>query len=210
MFHARSLGIAEGTIGTLAGECSSGGDFESDEKLMVRVQADDSEAFGLLFDRHYKRAIAVAGSVCRDGGRAEDAVQEGFLSLWRSRSSYRPARGSFRAWSMALIRHRALDSVRAESATSRPRLAGGDRLDAVAAPGSVQDDAINKSRDDVLRESLGQLPDAQAEVIALAFYGGLSHSEIAAQLELPPGTVKGRMRLGLDKLRATTEASGSD
>jgi RNA polymerase sigma-70 factor, ECF subfamily len=174
---------------------------------MVRVQADDPTAFGFLFDRHYGRAFAVAGSVCRDRGRAEDAVQEGFLSIWRSRSSYEPARGSFQAWSMAMIRHRALDSVRAEAAARRPRLAAVERLDTVATPRSVQDDAIAKNESDALRASLRNLPDAQSEVITLAFYGGLSHSEIATQLELPTGTVKGRMRLGLDKLRGANEAA---
>lgn len=188
-----------------AAESSRAGALESDEELMVRVQADDPAAFGVLYDRHYPRAMAVVRSVCRDIGRAEDAVQEGFLTVWRSRSSYRPARGSFRAWAMTMMRHRAIDSVRSEAASMRPPLAAVERLDAIAAPGSVQQDAMDKSQGDALRASLTGLPDAQAEVIALAFYGGLSHSEIATQLGLPTGTVKGRMRLGLDKLREATE-----
>ena len=97
-----------------------------------------------------------------------------------------------------------------EGASTRPRLASVEHLDVVAAPGSVQQEVIDMSQGDALRASLGDLPDAQAEVIALAFYGGLSHSEIATQLELPPGTVKGRMRLGLDKLRETTEHTDND
>lgn len=185
-----SPGIAGGDISTPAPDSVAGG-VDNDDQLMVRVQADDAAAFGVLFDRHYPSALAVAGSVCRDRGRAEDAVQEGFLATWRSRATYRPDRGSFRSWSMAMVRHRAIDSVRAEGASTRPRLASVEHLDVVAAPGSVQQEAIDMSQGDALRASLADLPDAQAEVIALAFYGGLTHSEIATQLELPPGTVKG-------------------
>lgn len=193
-----------------SGQAGTTEEGDSDDALMVRVQADDTAAFGILFDRHYAHALAIAGSVCWDQGRAEDAVQEGFLTAWRSRASYRPARGSFRSWSMTMIHHRAIDSVRAEAATTRPRLANVERLNVVAAPGSVQQEAIDKSQGEALRASLGDLPDAQAEVIALAFYGGLTHSEIATRLDLPHGTVKGRMRLGLDKLRETTEHTGED
>lgn len=176
---------------------------------MQRVQAGDTGAFGSLFDRHSARALAVAGAVCHDRGRTEDAVQEGFLTIWRSRGSYKPGRGSFRAWAMTIVRHRALDSARAEASGTRPTEVTAERSAPTAAPGSVQDDAIERSQAAALRESLRDLPDAQAEVIVLAFFGQLSHSEIAAELALPRGTVKGRMRLGLEKLRDAAEASGS-
>jgi RNA polymerase sigma-70 factor (ECF subfamily) len=136
---------------------------------MHRVQADDAEAFAELYDRHASRAFGVARALCFDAGRAEDAVQEGFLSIWRARRSYRPDKGSFQAWAMVAVRSRAV-------------IERGDR--------------------DALVGALGQLPVTQAEVIALALFGELTHGEIAAQLALPPGTVKGRMRLGLEKLRS--------
>ena len=198
--------IAGGTISRSGRQDGAPGGTDSDEELMVRVQADDTEAFGALYDRHCARALAVAGSVCRDRGRTEDATQEGFLAIWRARLGYRPKMGSFLAWAMTIVHNRAIDSVRAEAANTRPRLAAGESLDAVAAPGSVQDEVIDKDQEVALRASLGGLPDAQAQVIRLAFFGGLTHSEIAAELNLPQGTVKGRMRLGLDKLR---EAVGS-
>ncbi len=173
---------------------------------MRRVQSgEDSAAFGLLFDRHHARALAVAIVVCRDRARAEDAVQEGFLTIWRSRAEFRAERGSFRTWSMTVIRHRAIDWVRSEAALQRPKLAGPEPLDRVPSSESVEADAIDKSQGRALLATIAQLPKAQAEVIALAFYAGLSHSEIAIRLELAQGTVKGRMRLGLRKLRATTE-----
>jgi RNA polymerase sigma-70 factor, ECF subfamily len=173
----------------------------TDGELMRRVQADDIEAFAELYDRHGGRAFRVARVVCRDAGQAEDAVQDGFLAIWRGRASYRSAAGGFRPWAMSIVRNRAIDSTR--KAASRPRLHGGENgTDRQEAPGEVIPDAMTAEDDrDAMLGSLRLLPDAQAEVVVLAFYGELSHSEIADRLGLPPGTVKGRMRLGLKKLR---------
>ncbi len=180
---------------------------ESDEALMVRVQAGNTDAFGILFDRHYVRALSIAQSVCNDHTRAEDAVQEGFLALWHSRSRFDCERGHFRPWAMTLIRYRAIDSVRSETARQPPTTSSGgvETREQVSEHDSVASEAIAHSAATTLRASLAQLPPAQAEVIVLAFYGGLSHSEIADQLDLPDGTVKGRMRLGLAKLRAASD-----
>ena len=145
----------------------------SDEDLMDLVQSNQPEAFEELFDRHGGQALGVARSICRDAGRAEDAVQEAFLDVWRSRHQYQTEKGSFKAWAMTLVRHRAIDRVRIE--TIRPPLAGSDGEPVDAGTGSTQD-------------------------------GELSHGEIATQLGLPLGTVKGRMRLGLEKLRIESEA----
>lgn len=142
---------------------------ESDVELMRRVQGDDSAAFGELYDRYADRAFRVAFSVCGDSGRAEDAVKDGFLSIWRSRATFTSSAGSFHARSMQAVRDRALQH------------AGSDGHDLI--------------------DALGHLPATQAEVIALAFFGELSHAEIARQLSLPHSTVRGRMRLGLNQLR---------
>jgi len=168
---------------------------------MALVQADDQEAFAELYDRYAVRAFKVACSVCRDRGLAEDAVQEAYLSLWRSRMGFSVSVGSFKAWSMRTVQNRAIDSTRRASRIneSAHELELDKRVDTTF-PAPAQE-AIESVERDELRKSLGRLPEAQSEVIALAFYGGLSHSEIAAELELPPGTVKGRMRLGLEKLR---------
>jgi len=181
---------------------------QTDEALMARVREDDADAFGRLFDRHAERAFRIAHAICRDRTRAEDAVQEGFLAIWRGRASYRPDTGSFQAWSMRIVKNRAIDSSRHVAA--HPRTQSSDAYDdrPQADPDSVtpQDEMIARSQRDELLGSLGRLPEAQAEVIVLAFYGELSHSEIAARLGLPPGTVKGRMRLGLEKLRREMDA----
>ncbi len=176
---------------------------------MVRVQAEDTSAFGALFDRYHVRALGVARAVCGDRGRSEDAVQEGFLTMWRSRATFRSARGSFGGWAMTIVRHRAIDAIRAERASTRPESTTTERQAPIESPDSVERDAIASADAQGLRAALGELPAAQAEVIVLAFYGQLSHSEISEQLNLPPGTVKGRMRLGLEKLRLASDAAGA-
>ena len=180
---------------------------QSDEELMLRAQADDTDAFAEIYDRHAERAFRVARAICRDNGRAEDVVQEAFLAIWRGRTGYQPDAGSFKAWSMRIVRNRAIDSFR--HAAARPQTQTSDAYDdqSQADPDPVipQDEVVAQSDRDELIASLRRLPQAQAEVIALAFYGELSHSEIATQLDLPTGTVKGRMRLGLEKLRREME-----
>lgn len=179
--------------------------WRTDEELMARAQAGDTEAFAELYDRHVTRAFRVARTVCSDSSRAEDVVQDGFLAIWRNRASFCPQTGTFQAWSMRIVRNRAIDSSR--RAASRPPLQEADweareLADIACSPLSPQDEVMARGESDALLASLRRLPEAQAEVIVLAFFGELSHSEIAAQLGLPAGTVKGRMRLGLEKLRA--------
>jgi RNA polymerase sigma-70 factor, ECF subfamily len=183
----------------------------TDEELMARTQADDTEAFARLYDRHATRAFRVARAICSDTSRAEDVVQEGFLAIWRNRASFRPQTGNFQAWSMKIVRNRAIDSYR--RAASRPPMQKGDwdrgePPDIGSSSVSPQDEVMARSESEALLASLRRLPEAQAEVIVLAFYGELTHSEIAAQLGLPAGTVKGRMRLGLEKLRAEMSDPG--
>ena len=170
---------------------------------MRRVQKGDADAFDSLYDRH--AATALRSSVVRDRGRAEDAVQDGFLAIWRSRGAYRPEAGSVQGWARAIIRHRAIDAARRQKAGVAMATDGANLPDA-SGPSSMHDHAIERERSDTLLASLADLPEAQAEVIVLAFYGECSHSEIARLLALPPGTVKGRMRLGLEKLRNDLEA----
>jgi RNA polymerase sigma-70 factor (ECF subfamily) len=169
---------------------------------MGEVSAGSMEAFGELYDRFCQRAYGVAFSICRDEGRAQDAVQEAFLSLWQSRASYRSQRGSVAAWLLTVVRYRAIDVARRDG-THSARWASDDRLDERPAPDDVSESVIQRDDGEHLRGSLALLSHEQREVITLAYYGQLSHTEIAARLELASGTVKGRMRLGLQKLRAS-------
>ncbi len=179
----------------------------SDERLMARIQANDPEALGELYDRYASPAFRVSMSVCQDRGRAEDAVQEAFISIWRARASYSGDRGTVAAWLMSVARHRAIDLGRgnarhATRCVSDHHLGGHDSGTDVAVEAAEADTTAR------LRTLLARLPDSQREVITLAFYGELSHLEIAALLGLPLGTVKGRMRLGLHKLgRCVTQGA---
>ena len=180
----------------------------SDSDLMARVSAGSVESFVDLYDHYRDRAYRVARGVCHDDGLAQEAMQDGFLSVWISRANYRPQQGSVAAWLLTVIRHRAIDVARRDSrhASRRAVEHGAIALVSVSDPLEL---AVERDDAQRLRASLALLPDAQAEVITLAYYGQLSHTEIAAHLGLPTGTVKGRMRLGLQKLQADIEAAAA-
>ena len=154
----------------------------TDEELMRRAQMGDTVAFEALYDRHSAPAFRVARSICSSVGNAEEAVQDAFLSVWRSRESYLPARGSVKAWTMRIVRHRAIDTIRRETSTHRPPTTQLDADQPEAPTTSTHDDLVARETDGALRSALAALPDAQVEVITLAYYGQLSHSEIAAVL----------------------------
>lgn len=172
---------------------------DDDDDLMRRVQRDEPGAFEALYAHHRARALRAARLV--NPTRAEDAVQEGFISVWRDRRRYRPG-GSVGGWIAQIVRRRALDLTRAE-ARAAPATYDSSATP-TAQPGSMEDDYIASRDAELLRAALLALPGRQREAIVLAYFGGLSHSQIAGRLSLPDGTVKGRIRLGLQKLRGTT------
>ena len=173
----------------------------SDGELMTKVCAGSVESFADLYDRYRDRAYRVAQAVCRDDGRAQEAMQDGFFAVWNRRENYRAQEGTVAAWLLSVVRYRAIDIAR-----SNHRHASRRADDGQLPRGSGVDDPFETAAklDDAerLQASLAMLPDPQAEVITLAYYGQLTHTEIAAYLGLPTGTVKGRMRLGLQKLHA--------
>jgi RNA polymerase sigma-70 factor (ECF subfamily) len=175
----------------------------TDEELMVRAQGDDVLAFAELYGRHVDDALRIAEDICGDHDRAEETVQDGFFSIWRSRAEYRPRLGSFGIWSMRIVHNRAVDSFRVMR--GRPRLQE-ERRDEDPLEGADEDPtlsaAVAASERTQMFDALRHLPDRQAEVIVLSFYGEFTLSEIAIRLGIPTGTVKGRMRLGLAKLRS--------
>ena len=162
----------------------------SDAELMARVQDDDAEAFALLYDRHASRAFRVASSVCHRPGAAEDAVQEAFISIWKSRATFRRRTEGFAAWAMTIVRNRATDVARRDAVHERRRNGDAPSEDRPA-PNDVAAEIAASDEAKHLRSLLAGLPDEQCEVITLAFYGQLSHTEIADHLDLPTGTVKG-------------------
>jgi len=171
-----------------------------DDEVIADVKAGSVDALGVLYDRYGDRAYRIARSVCHDDGRAQEAVQETFISIWMTRGNYEQQRGKVAAWVLTIARHRAIDIARRNQAHAAHR-ASDDGLHTLPAPASVAEHVTNQAQAEDLRGLLAQLPDAQREVITLAFYGQLTHTEIAEHLNLPAGTVKGRIRLGLQRLR---------
>ena len=173
----------------------------SDGELMAKVSMGSADSFIDLYDRYYQRACRVARAVCGDDSRAQEAVQEGFLSVWTGRANYRPQQGTVAAWLLTVVRNRAIDVARSNHAHASRR-AGADQLTELSSVDDLVETVVDRDIAQRMQISLAMLPDAQAEVITLAYYGELSSSEIAAHLGLPAGTVKGRMRLGLQRLHA--------
>jgi RNA polymerase sigma-70 factor (ECF subfamily) len=174
----------------------------ADEELMAVVDRKDPAAFEVLYDRHGGAAFSLAYRIVGDRTAAEDVSQEAFLSIWRSNARFDQARGSVRSWVLSVVRNRAIDHLRRGS-TQAPKLDHDDDTLLEGRPARERTDA-EALRNETSREiegALGELPQDQSQVIELAYFGGFSHSEIAEMLSMPLGTVKGRMRLGLEKIR---------
>jgi len=176
----------------------------ADEELMVLVDAKDPDAFAVFYDRHGGAGYSLAHRIVGERAAAEDVTQEAFLSIWRSGARYDAARGSVRSWTLGIVRNRAIDALRRASGPA-PKLDLDDEvlLEGRAAAELTDSEVIRRDVAERVRGALGQLPQEQSQVIALAYFGGFSHSEIASMLGAPLGTIKGRMRLGLEKLRDT-------
>ena len=173
----------------------------ADEEVMQLVQRGDPRAFELLYDRHGGAAFSLAYRIVADRTAAEDISQEAFLSIWRSRLRYQPERGSVRTWVLGIVHHRAIDALRRNLVHERrrARIEGIEEREEARERTDVE--AARREEARHVREALQSLPDEQCKVIELAYFGGFTHSQIADALGMPMGTVKGRMRLGLDKLR---------
>jgi RNA polymerase sigma-70 factor (ECF subfamily) len=172
----------------------------TDAELMRRVQADDPEAFRHLYQRHVQSALAVAYGASLGSRQAEEAVQDAFLSLWRARAAYRPARGSVAGWLLTIVRNRALDLARRRATHDRPwaQLSDFDLPDPQLE--ELDDQAARREQGRAVRAAFTSLPTDQATVLGLAYFDGLTQAEIAMALDVPLGTVKSRIRLGLQRL----------
>lgn len=173
---------------------------------MSLMVAGDARAFAVLYGRHRRAAAALALRMCARPAIAEEVLQEAFLSFWRSRASFDRARGSVRTWVLGIVRNRAIDALRQSVAQELATTSDQAVADRLEADELTERDAARHERARALRAALDGLPPEQSRVIALAFYGGYSHSEIATMLDTPVGTVKGRMRLGLRKMAVSVAA----
>jgi RNA polymerase sigma-70 factor, ECF subfamily len=174
--------------------------FLADEDLISLVETADAEAFATLYDRHSRAAFSLAYRMMGERQASEDLAQDAFLKVWRSASSYRAERGSVRTWILSIVHNRGIDQIRSQASRRRTQ----ERIEA-SAPRSQPSEAFTEtwrnSQRDQVREALNTLPPEQLKILELAYFSGYTHVEISDLLRLPLGTVKGRMRLGLKKIK---------
>jgi RNA polymerase sigma-70 factor (ECF subfamily) len=178
----------------------------SDEALVALAARSEQTALAELYDRYGRTAYGLALRVLRDQALAEDAVQEAFLTVWRTASRFMPERGKASTWILTLVHRRAVDAVRREQ---RRRADSLELADEPAVEGAEEDAFLRLQRERV-QSALKHLPDAQREALELAYYGGFSQSELAERLGQPLGTIKSRMFGGLSRMRELLGEPGTE
>ncbi|MHB8647058.1 MAG: sigma-70 family RNA polymerase sigma factor [Thermomicrobiales bacterium] len=175
-------------------------DQNADAAILRQIVDRDPRGVELLYDRYGGVAFALAYRLLGERGSAEDVVQEAFLNVWRQGATYDTRRGTVRTWLLTIVHHRAIDQMR--SVRSK---AGADTVIDDAMPLPAKEDTwtevVQGLEHERVRQAMATLPPEQRQVVDLAYYGGFTHTEIARRVGIPLGTVKGRMRLALDKLR---------
>ena len=172
----------------------------ADEDLISLVEAADAEAFATLYDRHSRAAFSLAYRMMGERQASEDLTQDAFLKVWRGASSYRAERGSVRTWILSIVHNRGIDQIRSQASRRRTQ----EKIEASAPPSQPSEafaETLRNSQREQVREALNTLPPEQLKILDLAYFSGYTHVEISDLLRLPLGTVKGRMRLGLKKIR---------
>jgi RNA polymerase sigma-70 factor (ECF subfamily) len=170
----------------------------SDEALVALAARSEQSALAELYDRYGRPAYGLAIRIVRDEALAEDAVQEGFLALWRTAARFVPERGKASTWILTLVHRRAVDLVRREARRRTDTLEGAAETSSTT---DVDEEAWLRLQRERVQEALRQLPDQQREALELAYYGGFTQSELAERLGQPLGTIKSRMFMGLARLR---------
>jgi RNA polymerase sigma-70 factor, ECF subfamily len=177
----------------------------ADEDLISLVEGGDSAAFGALYDRHSCAAYSLAYRMMGERQAAEDLVQEVFLKVWRASGSYRVGRGSVRTWILSIVHNRGIDQLRSSASRRRTQ----EKVEAstpTSQPSEAFSEAWRNSQREQVREALRTLPPEQLKILKLAYFSGYTQVEMADLLDLPLGTVKGRMRLGLKKIKDYSES----
>lgn len=181
----------------------------TDEHLAAAVAMGDEAAFGTLYDRYAGMVCALAFQITRDHGLAEEITQETFLRLWRHALTFATGRGRFQSWLLGVAHHLAIDQWRRRRSRPPRRTGPDDEAPVPEVPdegANVEAEAWRNVSRALIQQALAQLPAPRRQVIALAYFGGLTHTEIAARLGYPIGTVKSRMRLGVEQLRGLLAA----
>lgn len=171
----------------------------ADEDLIVLVQSMDAEALDTIYQRHATVVFSLAYRMCGAREQAEEVTQDTFLAVWHNASAYAPGKGSVRNWILSIAHNKAIDALR-KSSRREGRAASDEVLQYLPAVDNTERDALRGEEAERVQGILQELPQAQRQVIELAYFGGFTHQEIAVMLELPAGTIKGRMRLGMKKM----------
>ncbi len=177
---------------------------DSEGMLLGRVARGDERALAALYDRLSPLAYGLALRIAGDRRLAQDAVQDAFLRAWRRADRYDERRGNARAWLLRIVRNAAIDQIRSERAKLRAE-SHADEATSGRAPERPDDSVTSAQRGVRLRDALGQLPEEQKRAIEIAYFEGLSHSEIATREGIPLGTVKSRIHEGVVRLRRLVE-----
>jgi RNA polymerase sigma-70 factor (ECF subfamily) len=173
----------------------------ADEDLMQLIQRGQAPAFEVIYERHASAAFSLAYRIVGTRNGAEDVSQEAFLNLWRSGARYDSARGSVRTWVLGIVHHRAIDFLRRATVHDKRR-ASDEGIEERFESGERTDvEVARRDEAQTVRNAMDVLPREQRQVIELAYFGGFTHTEIADMISTPIGTIKGRMRLGLKKMR---------
>lgn len=172
---------------------------QTDADVVPLLVAGDTAAIEAVYDRYRRLAFGLAFKILGDRMAAEDVVQDSFVAVWRRAHTFDPGRGHLRSWLLSIVRNRAIDRLR--SIATR-REVGSSIDDAGISVSDAGWDHVEVEADRALvRKLLNDLPEGQRRAIELSYFGGMSHPQVAAALGLPVGTVKGRQRLGLEKMR---------
>ena len=176
---------------------------------MERLASGDLGALDQLYEHYGAMSFSIAFRITGDRAAAEDVVQEAFLGVWRNAGRYADARGSVRTWLLSIVHHRAIDAIRRRRPTTELPETDAGLPPSLTLPDTWAEVAQGLDRS-AIRQALGRISDVQREAIELAYFGGLTQTEIAERTGVPLGTVKGRLRLGLQGLRAAMLAMGAD
>lgn len=181
----------------------------TDRETMERLASGDLGALGRLYEHYGAMSFSIAYRITGDRAAAEDVVQEAFLGAWRNAGRYADARGSVRTWLLSIVHHRAIDAIRRRRPTTELPETDAGLPTSLTLPDTWAEVEGGLDRA-AIQEALGRISDVQREAIELAYFGGLTQTEIAERTGVPLGTVKGRLRLGLQGLRAAMMAMGAD
>ena len=180
----------------------------TDVELSEQLAAGNTQALEVLYDRYGGLAYSVSIRILGDPGKAEDVVQDVFLKLWNSASRFDAGKGSLRTWLLTAVRNRSIDYLRGRGAHERYEKEIPEQIEATGGGSDPWREVSQLMEREAVRLAIDTLPSEQRQAVELAFFGGYSHREIAEMIRVPLSTVKGRMRLGLEKLHSYLQGKG--